>query len=61
MRKGVIMRTHADDRILVAMNEAAHLDRLRHILEIMEAGDEPPFQFYAHEHPEGGHQFHVRG
>ena len=55
------MRTHADHRIQEEMNEMARLDRLRHIVEILEAGDKPPFDFYAHEHPEDGQQFHVRG
>ncbi len=45
-------RTHVDDRLLVEMNEAARLDRLRHILEILEAEDAPHFDFYAHRHPE---------
>jgi hypothetical protein len=53
--------THADDRILEEMNERDRLERLRRILEILESDNRPHFDFYAHEHPEGGEQFHVRG
>lgn len=49
-----MMRTQVDNQILVEMSEMAHLDRLRRILEILEAGDRPRFDFYAHEHPEEG-------
>ena len=50
------MRTHADHRIQEEMNEVARLDRLRHILEVLD--DCPHFDFYAHEHPEeAGQQF----
>ncbi len=44
--------THVDDRLLADMNEAARLDRLRHILEILEAKDAPHFNFYSHQHPD---------
>jgi len=53
--------THADNRILEEMNERDRLERLRGILEILEADDRPHFDFYTHEHPDGGEQFHVRG
>jgi hypothetical protein len=43
--------THVDNRLLAEMNETARLDRLRHILEILEAEDAPHFDFYAHRHP----------
>ncbi len=45
-------QAHADHRLLADMNEADRLDRLRHILEILEAEDSPHFNFYAHRHPE---------
>ena len=44
--------THVDNRLLVQMNEAARLDRLRHILEILEADGGPRFNFYEHRRPE---------
>lgn len=53
--------THADNRTREEMNERDRLERLRGILEILEADGRPHFDFYAHEHPEGGEQFHVRG
>ena len=52
--EGTMMRAHADHRTHKELNEMARLDRLRHILEIVEAGDEPPFDFYAHEHQKTG-------
>jgi hypothetical protein len=56
-----MMRTHVDDWVLVEMGETAHLDRLRRILEILEAADRPRFDFYAHQHPdEGRRQFHAQ-
>ena len=58
--EGTMMRTHTDHRTQEEMNVMARLDRLRHVLEILEACDEPPFNFYAHEHPEDRQQFHVR-
>ncbi len=58
--EGTMMRTHTNDRAQGEMNEMARLDRLRHVLEILEAGDKPPFDFYAHEHPEDRQQFRVR-
>jgi len=57
--EGTMMRTHTDHRAQEEMNEMARLDRLRHILEILD--DCPHFDFYAHEHPEDRQQFHVRG
>lgn len=53
--------THADDRIRMEMDEKDRLDRLGRILEVLESDDRPPFDFWAHEHPEGGQQFLVRG
>ena len=51
--------THVDNRLLADMNEAARLDRLRHILEILESEVGPHFDFYAHRHPEevGRHDY----
>jgi hypothetical protein len=60
--EGIMVRTHVDHRILEEMSETARLDRLRRILEALEADDRPHFDFYAHEHPEeAGQQFQVRG
>ena len=46
-------RTHVDDRVLAEMEEEDRLQRLRQILQILEAGDEPRFNFYDHEHALG--------
>ena len=60
-REEIMMRTHVDDRVLLEMSETPRPDRLLRILEILEAGDRPRFDFYAHQHPdEGRPQFHVR-
>jgi len=53
--------THADDRIRMEMDEQDRLDRLGRILEVLESDNRPQFDFWAHEHPEGGQQFLVRG
>ena len=45
-----MMRTHVDNRILAEANERDRLDRIYRILEVLEAGDRPRFNFYAHQH-----------
>jgi len=50
----VIMKhTHVDDRILAEMSEEDRLDRMCRILEALEAGDEPRFNFYSHRCEQG--------
>jgi hypothetical protein len=55
-------RTQANEKFLGDKREAdrleglERLDRLEGILDVLEAGTEVHFDFYAHEHPElGGH------
>jgi regulator of sigma D len=45
-----MMHTHVDDRVLAEMSAEDRLDRIRRILETLEARDEPRFSFYDHEH-----------
>ena len=60
-REGTVMRSQVDDQILVEMSATTHLARLRRILEALEAGDRPHFNFYAHEHPEEGRAASIDG
>jgi hypothetical protein len=46
------MGAHANGRIVAEKSETARPDRLHHILDILEAGDEPRFDIYRHENGE---------
>ena len=52
-----MMHTHVDDRVLAEMSAEERADRIGRILQALEAGDEPRFSFYEHqhknEHPQG--------
>ena len=48
-----MMHTHGDDRVSTEMSAEDRLDRIRRILQTLEAGDEPRFSFYDHQHPQG--------
>ena len=56
-----MMQTQVDRRTLVEMSQTARLDRLRPILEVLEAEDRPHFDFCAHEHPEETGQQAIQG
>lgn len=47
------MHTHVDDRVVAEMSEAERVDRVIRILQVLEADDEPRFNFYEHEHLQG--------
>jgi hypothetical protein len=49
----VMMHTHVDDRVAAETSAEDRFDRIRRILQALEAGDEPRFNFYNHEHPQG--------
>lgn len=48
-----MMHTHVDDRVAAETSAEDRFDRIRRILQALEAGDEPRFNFYNHEHPQG--------
>ena len=48
-----MMHTHVDDRVLAEMSAEERVDRIGRILQALEADDEPRFNFYDHEHPQG--------
>jgi regulator of sigma D len=48
-----MMHAHVDDRVLAEMSAEDRLDRIRRILQTLEAGDEPRFNFYDHEREQG--------
>jgi len=47
------MRTHIDDRALAEMSTEERVDRIGRILQALESDDEPRFNFYQHEYPQG--------
>ena len=48
-----MMHTHVDDRVLAEMSAEERVDRIGRILQALEADDEPRFNFYEHEYPQG--------
>ncbi len=45
-----MMGAYVDQRMLVQVSEKDRLARIRRVLEVLEAGDEPRFNFYDYEH-----------
>ena len=41
------------DWVLAEMSAEDRFDRIRRILQTLDAGDEPRFNFYDHQHPQG--------